>query len=139
MARISKAFEMVISASQNEDLLLATLFRPQVSQDIIARARLRNPASSVGGSHTHLTRPQVYRNVNLQSETQNQFQNLRLESCSYNPIKTEILNMNEQFQSKTYQLQNLRLESCSNNPTLTGTEVAHHHQGQHRWRPKSDR
>ncbi|KAL0003183.1 hypothetical protein SO802_016964 [Lithocarpus litseifolius] len=142
LARISKAFEMssVISASQNEDLLLATLFRPQVSQDIIAGARLRNPASSVGCSHTHLTRPQVYRNVNLQSETQNQFQNLRLESCSYNPIKTENLNVNEQFQSTTgNQFQNLRLESCSNNPTLTGTGVPHHHQGQHRWRPKSDR
>ncbi|KAL4621050.1 hypothetical protein ACB092_06G200200 [Castanea dentata] len=142
LARITKAFEMssVISASQNEDFLLARLFRPQVSQDIIARAGLRNPASSVGGYHTHLTRPQVYRNVKLQSETQTQFQNLRLESCSYNPIKTETLNMNEQYQSKTWnQFQNLRLESCSNNPNLTGTATAHHHQGQHRWRPKSDR
>lgn len=142
LARITKAFEMssVILSSQNEDFLLARLFRPQVSQDIIARAGLRNPASNVGGYHTHLTRPQVYRNVKLQSETQTQFQNLRQESCSYNPIKTETLNMNEQYQSKTWnQFQNLRLESCSNNPNLTGTATAHHHQVQHRWRPKSDR
>uniref|UniRef100_A0A7N2MFV9 Uncharacterized protein n=1 Tax=Quercus lobata TaxID=97700 RepID=A0A7N2MFV9_QUELO len=75
LARITKAFEMssVILSSQNEDFLLARLFRPQVSQDIIARAGLRNPASNVWGYHTHLTRPQVYRNVKLQSELRPNF------------------------------------------------------------------
>ncbi|KAK4579251.1 hypothetical protein RGQ29_029076 [Quercus rubra] len=134
LTRISEAFEMsrVISADQNVDSLLATLVRPQVSPEI--RARLRNPVSYGGGYQPHLTHPHVHRNVNLQSEIQNKFQNLRLKSNSNNPTLTETVNMYGKFEaseSKTQnQFQNSRLESCSYNPSMTELEQGRS-QGQH--------
>uniref|UniRef100_A0A7N2MFA7 Poly(A) RNA polymerase mitochondrial-like central palm domain-containing protein n=1 Tax=Quercus lobata TaxID=97700 RepID=A0A7N2MFA7_QUELO len=131
LTRISEAFEMsrVIS---DLDSILATLVRPQVSPEI--RARLRNPVSYGGGYQPHLTHPHVHRNVNLQSEIQNKFQNLRLKSNSNNPTRTETVNMYGKFEaseSKTQnQFQNSRLESCSYNPSTTELEQGRS-QGQH--------
>ncbi|KAL0003185.1 hypothetical protein SO802_016966 [Lithocarpus litseifolius] len=134
LTRISEAFEMsrVISADQNLDSLLATLVRPQVSPEI--RARLRNPVSYGGGYQPHLTHPHVHRNVNLQSQIQNKFRNLRLKSNSDNPTLTETVNMYGKFEaseSKTQnQCQNLRLESLSYNPSMTELEQGRS-RGQH--------
>ena len=135
LTRISEAFEMsrVISADQNVDSLLATLVRPQVSPEI--RARLRNPVSYGGGYQPHLTHPHVHRNVNLQSEIQNKFQNLRLKSNSNNPTLTETVNMYGKFEASESkmqnQFQNSRLESRSYNPSMTEIVQAQS-QGQHR-------
>ena len=135
LTRISEAFEMsrVISADQNVDSLLATLVRPQVSPEI--RARLRNPVSYGGGYQPHSTHPHVHRNVNLQAETQNKFQNLRLKSNSNNPTLTETVNMYGKFEASESkmqnQFQNSRLESRSYNPSMTEIVQAQS-QGQHR-------
>ncbi|KAM4093937.1 hypothetical protein ACB094_06G156400 [Castanea mollissima] len=137
LTRISEAFEIsrrrLSSADQNQDSLLVTLVRSQVSQEI--RSRLRNSVSYGGGYQPHLTHPHVHRNVNLQAETQNKFQNLRLTSNSNNPTLTETVNMYGKFEaseSKTqYQFQNSRLESCSYNPSMTEIVQAQS-QGQHR-------
>ncbi|KAL0003187.1 hypothetical protein SO802_016968 [Lithocarpus litseifolius] len=136
LTRISKAFEIscrrLSSAEQNQDSLLVTLVRSQVSQEI--RAGPRNPVSYGGGYQPHLTHPHVHRNVNLQAETQNKFQNLRLKSNSNNPTLTETVNMYGKFEaseSKTQnQFQNSRLESRSFNPSMTEIVQAQS-QGQH--------
>uniref|UniRef100_A0A7N2R9U6 Poly(A) RNA polymerase mitochondrial-like central palm domain-containing protein n=3 Tax=Quercus lobata TaxID=97700 RepID=A0A7N2R9U6_QUELO len=136
LTRISEAFEnshrRLSSADQNQDSLLVTLVRSQVSREI--RARLSNPVSYSGGYQPHLTRPHVHRNVNLQAETQNKFQNLRLESNSNNPTLTETVNMYGKFEAseskKQNQFQNSRLESRSYNPSMTEIVQAQS-QGQH--------
>ena len=143
LARISEAFEIsrhrFSSTDQNQDSLLVTLVRSQVSQEI--RARLSNPVSYGGGYQPHSTHPHVHRNVNLQAETQNKFQNLRLKSNSNNPTLTETVNMYGKFEASESkmqnQFQNSRLESRSYNPSMTEIVQAQS-QGQHRWRPKSD-
>ncbi|XP_050250560.1 uncharacterized protein LOC126697563 isoform X3 [Quercus robur] len=136
LTRISEAFEIsrrrLSSADQNQDSLLVTLVRSQVSQEI--RARLSNPVSYGGGYQSHLTHPHVHRNVNLQAETQNKFQNLRLESNSNNPTLTETVNMYGKFEASESitqnQFQNSRLESRSYNPSMTEIVQAQS-QGQH--------
>jgi hypothetical protein len=66
LTKISEAFGMshsrLISADQNEDSLLATLVRRQVSQSI-ARACIKNPTYKGKG----------YRNVHLPSKTWHQY------------------------------------------------------------------
>ena len=137
LTRISEAFEIsrrrLSSADQNQDSLLVTLVRSQVSQEI--RARLSNPVAYGGGYQPHPTHPHVHRNVNLQAETQNKFQNLRLKSNSNNPTLTETVNMYGKFEASESkmqnQFQNSRLESRSYNPSMTEIVQAQS-QGQHR-------
>ena len=137
LTRISEAFEIshrrLSSTDQNQDSLLVTLVRSQVSQEI--RARLSNPVSYGGGYQPHPTHPHVHRNVNLQAETQNKFQNLRLKSNCNNPTLTETVNMYGKFEASESkmqnQFQNSRLESRSYNASMTEIVQAQS-QGQHR-------
>uniref|UniRef100_A0A2N9F2R0 Uncharacterized protein n=1 Tax=Fagus sylvatica TaxID=28930 RepID=A0A2N9F2R0_FAGSY len=84
LTRVSEAFNMsrrLISANQNQGSLLATLVGPQVSQ-YIPRAPPRNPTYNGRHYDPQPTRPQVRRSIQSPSQTQHQFQNMRVETRS---------------------------------------------------------
>ena len=85
LTRVSEAFNMsrhrLISANQNQGSLLATLVGPQVSQ-YIPRAPPRNPTYNGRHYNPQPTRPQVHRSIQSPSQTQHQFQNMRVETRS---------------------------------------------------------
>ncbi|KAK4579256.1 hypothetical protein RGQ29_029080 [Quercus rubra] len=132
LTRVSEAFERscrtLSSADQNRGSLLATLVPPQVSQYIARATPLRSPTYNGrptyngGRYHPQPTHPQVYRNMHTPSQTQHQFQNMRLETPQ-----------------TQHQFQNTRVETRSNYSTVTRPVQANHNQGQQRWRARSDR
>lgn len=100
MPRISEVFQMtrrrLISANQNQGLLLATLVRPQVSQ-CIARAPVWNPAYEGGRYQSRQNRPQVHRSMHSTTPVQHQFQNLSVDSGSQNiTLKRPVLQNHNQ-------------------------------------------
>ena len=132
LTRVSEAFERscrtLSSADQNRGSLLATLVPPQVSQYIARATPLQSPTYNGrptyngGRYHPQPTHPQVYRNMHTPSQTQHQFQNMRLETPQ-----------------TQHQFQNTRVETRSNYSTVTRPVQANHNQGQQRWRARSDR
>lgn len=102
LPRISEVFQMtrrrLISANQNQGLLLATLVRPQVSQ-CIARAPVWNPAYEGGRYQSRQNRPQVHRSMHSTTPVQHQFQNLSVDSRSQSiALKRPVLQNHNQGQ-----------------------------------------
>ncbi|XP_075670576.1 protein HESO1 isoform X3 [Castanea sativa] len=141
LTRISEAFERshhrLSSADQNQGSLLATLVPPQVSQYIARATPLPSPTYNGRRYHPQPTRPQMYRNMHTPSQTQHQFQNMRLETPQtqhqFQNTRLETPQTQHQFQNMTRPVQ------ANHYSTMTRPVQANHNQGQQRWRARSDR